>query len=176
MTDQSACVAIYDTHDAAEGAVHQLQNAGVDMKQLSIIGRDYHSEGHVVGYYNAGDRMKDWGKRGAFWGGLWGLLFGGAFFMIPGLGPLVVAGPLVSAIVGGLEGAAVIGGLSALTAGLIGIGIPKDSVIKYEIALKADKFLLVVNGAHAVVAKAKDILHATGGHDEIDLHGAEAPA
>jgi hypothetical protein len=49
--------------------------------------------------------------------------------MIPGLGPLVVAGPIVSAIVGGLEGAAVLGGLSALTAGLIGIGIPKDSVI-----------------------------------------------
>ena len=176
MTDQSACVAIYETHHAAEGAVRQLQNAGVDMKQLSIIGRDYHSEEHVVGYYNAGDRMKAWGKLGAFWGGLWGILFGGAFFMIPGLGPLVVAGPIAMAIVGGLEGAAVLGGLSALTAGLIGIGIPKNSVIKYETALKADKFLLVVNGAHVDVAKAKDILHATGGHDEIDLHGAEAPA
>ena len=38
------------------------------MNQLSIVGRDYHTEEHVVGYYNAGDRMKYWGKLGAFWG------------------------------------------------------------------------------------------------------------
>jgi hypothetical protein len=54
----------------------------------------------VIGYYNAGDRMKYWGKLGAFWGGFWGLLFGSAFFLIPGVGPLLVAGPLVGWIVG----------------------------------------------------------------------------
>ena len=46
------------------------------MKKLSILGKDYHTEEHVVGYYKAGDRMKAWGKMGAFWGGMWGLLFG----------------------------------------------------------------------------------------------------
>ena len=50
------------------------------MKKLSIVGRDYHTDEHVVGYYNTGDRMKVWGKAGAFWGGLWGFLFGSAFF------------------------------------------------------------------------------------------------
>jgi uncharacterized membrane protein len=176
MTDQSACVAIYDNHQAAEEAVRQLEKSGVDMKQLSIVGRDYHSEEHVVGYYNTGDRMKAWGKLGAFWGGLWGILFGAAFFVIPGIGPIAVAGPLVSAIVGALQGVVVVGGLSALAAGLVGIGIPKDTVIKYETALKADKFLLIVHGTAAETANAKDILHATGGHDEMDLHTAEAPA
>ena len=44
------------------------------------IGRDYHTDENVIGYYNAGDRMKYWGKLGAFWGGFWGLLFGSAFF------------------------------------------------------------------------------------------------
>lgn len=176
MTDKNACVAIYDSHQAAEAAVRQLQEAGVEMKQLSIVGRDYHTEENVVGYYNTGDRMKAWGKIGAFWGGLWGILFGAAFFVIPGIGPLVVGGPLVAAIVGGLEGAVMVGGLSALAAGLVGMGIPKDSVIKYETALKADKFLLIFNGSRAEVAKAKDILHATGGHDELELHGAKAPA
>ena len=104
MTDQNACVATFDDHQAAEAAVRQLQASGIDMKQLSIIGRDYHSEEHVVGYYNLGDRMKAWGKMGAFWGSLWGILFGAAFFVIPGIGPIAVAGPVVSAIVGGLEG------------------------------------------------------------------------
>jgi len=56
-----------------------------------------HSEEDVVGYYNTGDRMRSWGKNGAFWGGIWGVLFGSAFFVIPGIGPLVAAGPLVGA-------------------------------------------------------------------------------
>ena len=76
----------------AETAVKELQKSGFDMKKLSIIGRDYHTDEHVIGYYNAGDRMKYWGKLGAFWGGFWGLLFGSAFFLIPGVGPLLFAG------------------------------------------------------------------------------------
>ena len=77
------------------------------------------------------------------------MLFGSAFFAIPGLGPVLVAGPLVAWIVGALEGAAVVGGLSALGAGLSRMGIPKDSVVQYELALKTDKFLLLVHGTAA---------------------------
>ena len=62
--------------------------------------------------------MKYWGKMGAFWGGVWGLLVGAAFFVIPGVGPVLIAGPLVAWVVSALEGAAVVGGLSALGAGL----------------------------------------------------------
>jgi HSP20 family molecular chaperone IbpA len=109
----------------------------------------------VVGYYNAGDRMKVWGKTGAFWGGLWGLLFGSAFFWIPGLGPLLVAGPLVSWIVGALEGAVVVGGLSAMGAGLYSLGIPKDSILRYETALKTDKFVLISFVIKAEVPEVK---------------------
>src|SRR5271168_171487 len=143
MTKNDSVVAIYPSHTAAEAAVKELQQSGFDMKKLSIVGKDYHTDEHVVGYYNTGDRMKYWGKTGAFWGGLWGMLFGSAFFFIPGIGPMLVAGPLVAWIVGGLEGAAVVGGLSAIGAGLVGIGIPKDSVVRYELALKTDRFLLV---------------------------------
>src|SRR5271157_2151982 len=137
MSETNAVVAIYDSHSQAEEAVKELQKSGFDMKKLSIVGKDYHTEEQVVGYYNTGDRMKYWGKTGAFWGGLWGMLFGAAFFAIPGLGPILVAGPLVAWIVGALEGAAVIGGVSAIGAGLYSLGIPKDSVVKYDTALKA---------------------------------------
>src|SRR5271168_856019 len=139
-------VATYNTHTDAEQSVKELQKAGFDMKKLSIVARNPHAEEHVVGFYNAGDRIKHWGKRGAFWGSIWGMLFGAAFFAIPGLGPVLVAGPLVAWIVAALEGAAVVGGVSAVGAGLIGIGIPKDSVVQYELALKTDKFLLMVHG------------------------------
>jgi uncharacterized membrane protein len=161
MISTNSVVAIYDTHDQAEHAIKELQEAGVDMKSLSIAARNTHTDEHVVGYYNVGDRMKYWGKIGAFWGGFWGLLFGSAAFAIPGLGPVLVAGPLVAWIIAGLEGAAVVGGVSAVGAGLVSIGIPKDSVLKYDVALKTDKFVLVVHGSAEAVDKAKDIIAGT---------------
>jgi hypothetical protein len=161
MSEQNAVVAVYATHTAAEEAVKTLQREGIDMRTLSIIGRDTHTDEHVVGYYNTGDRMKYWGKLGAFWGGFWGLLFGSAFFAIPGLGAILVAGPVIAWIVGALEGAVVVGGLSALGAGLFSMGIPKDSVIRYEMDLKTDRFLLLVHGTLGEVEKARSIIEGT---------------
>ena len=174
MSDKNTAVAVYDHHDKAEAAIKELQRAGFDMKQLSIVGKDYHTDEHVVGYYNTGDRMEYWGKQGAFWGGLWGLLFGSAFFFIPGIGPLVVAGPLVTWIVGALEGAVVVGGLSVLGAGLYSIGIPKDSIIDYETAIRSDKFLVVAHGTPDEVTHAQQILSNTSSV-KMQLHMSDAP-
>ncbi len=173
MSKLNAVVAVYATHTGAEEAVKELQRAGIDMRTLSIVGKDSHTDEHVVGYYNTGDRMKYWGKTGAFWGGIWGMLFGSAFFAIPGLGPVLVAGPLVAWIVSALEGAAVFGGLSAIGAGLYGVGIPKDSVLQYELALQTDQFLLMVHGTSLEVAKAKAIIDGTE-PIKVTLHSAEA--
>lgn len=170
MDTTNSVVAIYDTHEQAEHAIKELQEGGVDMKSLSIAARNTHTDEHVVGYYTAGDRMKYWGKVGAFWGGFWGLLFGSAAFAIPGLGPILVADPLVAWIVAGLEGAVVVGGVSAVGAGLVSIGIPKDSVLKYEVALKTDKYMLVVHGTVEEVAKAKNITEGTE-HSYYTVHG-----
>lgn len=165
MSENNAVAAIYKTHTDAEAGVKELQKAGFDMKKLSIVGKEYQTNEHVVGYYNTGDRMKYWGKLGGFWGGLWGVLFGAAFFWVPGIGPLVVGGPLVASIVGGLEGAALVGGLSALGAGLYSVGIPKNSVLEYETAIKAGKFLLIAHGTEEEVRRAKGILKTTGTAD-----------
>ena len=164
-TQEHSIVAIYDTHTGAEAALRDLQKAGLDMKRLSIIGKDYHTEEHVVGYYNTGDRVKFWGKLGAFWGGVWGLLFGSAFFFLPGIGPVMVLGPLAGWIIGALEGAVVVGGLSALGASLYSIGIPKDSVVKYETDIKSGKFLVVAHGSAEELAKVQAIISKTASTD-----------
>ena len=174
MSTHNSVVAVYKTHTEADQAVKELQRDGVDMRSLSIVGKGYHSDEHAVGYYNAGDRMKYWGKAGAFWGGFWGLLFGSAFFMIPGIGPILAAGPVVGWILGALEGAALVGGVSALGAGLFSIGIPKDSIVQYEAALKTDQFLLIVHGTAAQVAQAKKVITETTHPDECLLHYADA--
>ena len=120
-------MAVYESPASAEETLTRLQSSGFDMQRLSIVGKDCHTEGQVTGYYSAGDRIRYWGTLGAFWGKLWSTLPGWGFFAIPGIGPVLVAGPLASWIVSGLENAALFGGLSALGAGLYSIGIPKDS-------------------------------------------------
>ncbi len=149
---------VFDTHTAAEGAIRTLGQSGFDLKQLSLVGKGYHSEEKPMGFYTTGDRVKAWGGTGAFWGGIWGLLMAPAMFIFPGIGVVGMAGPLVAALVSALEGAVVVGGLSALGAALTQVGVPKDQVIKYEAALKVDKYLLVVHGNSADQAKARSVL------------------
>lgn len=174
MLNKNSVIALFQKYTQAEDAIEELDQASFDLKAVSIMGSGYHTEENVVGYYTAGDRMKFWGSNGAFWGGIWGMLFGSAFFMIPGIGALVAAGPVVASIVAGLEGAAVVGGLSALGAGLYSLGIPKKSILRYETSLKAGAFMLVIHGTPDEVTRAKAIL-ATAGASETELHMTEAP-
>jgi hypothetical protein len=171
MNQSNTVIAVYNSHSEAEQAVAKLGAASFDIKKVSIIGKDYHTEESVVGYYSTGDRMKSWGGIGAFWGGIWGLLVGAGFFLIPGVGPVLVAGPFLAALIGALESAAVVGGLSALAAGLVSLGIPKDRAIKYEAEIKADKFVLAVHGAGEELERARAIL-ATTSPSSIETHEA----
>ncbi len=170
----SHCVAVFDRHQDAEFGIRELQRAGFDMKNLSIVGRDYHTEEHAVGFYNAGDRVKYWGKQGAFWGSVFGILFAPAFFWIPGIGPILTGGIIGSIVMGMVEGAAagavVGGGVSVLGAALASLGIPKDSVIRYEAALKANKFLLIASGPAVEVERARRILAERAGL--VNVHAA----
>ena len=161
-TKQSSIVAIYDLHTTAEDAVKALQRAGLDMTRFSIVGRDFQTEEHALGFYTSGDRMRFWGGRGAFWGSLWGMLFGGAFFFIPTVGPLVVMGPLVGWLAGALEGAVLGGAGGILAAALTSSGLSNESVVRYELEVKAGKFLVLAQGSADMVELARAILGTTG--------------
>jgi hypothetical protein len=163
-------VAVFVTHDQAEAAVKSLNSSGYNMKNLSIMGQNYATDEHPVGFVNTGDRMWTWGKFGAFWGWIWGLLFGSAMIFVPGMGPILFAGWIVS----GLEGAIVLGGVAALGGALTTIGIPANSIVKYESALKAGSFLLVAHGAETDVKRAKDLL-ATTNASSIDSFSTRQP-
>jgi hypothetical protein len=175
MTDANAVIATFADHQGAEAAIKKLADGKIDMKHLSIIGKGYETDEKVVGFYNMGDRVKFWGKRGAFWGSLWGWLFGALFVTIPAVGPVVVLGYLASMVVAAIEGGVVVGGLSALGAALYSSGIPKDSVIQYESALKADKFLVMVHGPADEVKRARDILGSFA-PAQVDQHEIAAAA
>lgn len=164
-----AVVAVFVHHQDAENAVRKLAGGGFDMTHFSIVGQGFHSEEKIVGFYNIGDRIMFWGRNGAFWGGIWGLFFGGVFLTIPVIGPVMVLGHLAAMVVAAVEGAIVVGGLSALGAALFSIGIPENSVIQYEKAVKTNKFLVVAHGSADEMARSKVILESSN-PTRVDLH------
>jgi hypothetical protein len=175
MDNTDTVIAVFADHPAAETAIKQLTAAGFEMKNLSLVGKGYHSDEKVVGFYNTGDRIKFWGIRGAFWGGFWGLFLGGMFMTVPVVGQVVVLGYIAAIVIAGIENAVLVGGISALAAALYSIGVPKDSVIQYEAALKTDGFLVMAHGPAAEIARAKTIL-GTVNPTRVDLHAAAKPA
>lgn len=171
MKNMNTVIGTFDDHPSAEAAIRKLAAEGFAMKDLSVIGKGYHTDEKVVGFYNMGDRVKFWGSRGAFWGGLWGLFFGGMFLTIPVVGHVVVLGYLAATALSAVEGAAIVGGLSAVGAALYSSGIPKDSVIEYETALKTDSFLVMARGVDADIARAKRVLAASDA-SRVEIHAA----
>jgi hypothetical protein len=169
MQKDDAVVAVFATHAEADAAIKTLAGDGFAMKDLSLVGKGYHTEEKVSGFYNIGDRVKFWGSRGAFWGGMWGLFFGGLFLTIPIVGHVIVLGYLASVAISAVEGAVVVGGLSAVGAAIASMGIPKDSVLQYETAIKADDFLVMAHGPLAEVERAKSVLAAMH-PKQLDIH------
>jgi hypothetical protein len=85
------------------------------------------------------------------------------------VGHVVVLGYLTALAVSAVESAVMVGGLSALGAALYSIGVPKDSVIQYEAAVKADSFLVMAHGTAEEMAHAKAILR-TVNPSRLDVH------
>ncbi len=169
MDKTDSVVAVFSNHQAAETAIKKLAEDGFEIKNLSIIGKGYHSEEKVVGFYNTGDRVKFWGLRGAFWGGLWGLFFGGLFMSVPIIGNVVILGYLATVAIAAVDNAIILGGVSALGAAIYSIGIPKNSAIHYETAVKEENFLVMAHGPASEMLRAKKILGTTG-PVRVDLH------
>ena len=171
MEKNDTVVAVFADHKVAEAAIKKLAEDGFEMKNLSIVGKGYHTDEKVVGFYNVGDRVKFWGLRGAFWGGLWGLFFGGLFLSVPVVGHVVVLGYMANIAIAAINNALVVGGLSAVGAAIYSIGVPRDSVIQYEADVKADSFLVMAHGSTAKVERAKEIL-ATTNPTRLNVHAS----
>jgi hypothetical protein len=161
MSEQSV-VGIYHKMDEAEKAVRALDRAGFPIKQVTIASKDISSEKAVHGYVTACDVSKQGAATGAWLGGIFGLLVGAAFMWVPGIGPVVVAGSLSAALLGGVEGALAGSALGGILSGLAAWGISKQHILKYEEVVKAGKFLVVAHGTADEVKKAQEVLAGTG--------------
>ena len=162
MGQESSVVGVYAHIDQAEEAVQKLGQAGFPIQHVSIIAKDLGTEKKVHGFVTSCDVAKGAARTGAWVGGIFGLLVGAAFVWIPGVGPLVVAGSLASAMLGGIEGAVAGAAVSGTFGWLASLGISKQHIVKYEEYVKAGKYLLIAHGLPAEVEKAQAILAKTG--------------
>ncbi len=170
MINTNAAIAVLNTHLEAEAVIKELQVTGFDRKKLSLVAKSNLKAELVIGYDNAGDRIGYQGRRGAIWSSLWGVLFGSAFYQVPGLGQLVITGPLVAATVEALKRSAIDGGAGSLGTALHAMGIPNDSIARFETAIKSDYFVLIAQGTTDEIRKVVCILNSMG-HD-IDVYRA----
>src|SRR5487761_837725 len=169
MLQNESVVAVFGEYQEADAAVKKLAKAGVKTNNLSVVGKAYHSDEKVIGFYNASDRMKFWGKRVAFWDGLWGLFGGGVSLTMSVVGPIMILGYLAPIVVSAVDGAVMVGGHSALGAALFSVGVPRNGVVQYEQAVNADGFLVIVHGAFEELTRARAIL-AQGNSSRVNLH------
>jgi hypothetical protein len=155
-----AVFGIYATTREAEGAIDALQAAGFRGTDISVLLPE-----------KAGKREIQRGKRtstrgatvsGAVLGGALGWLAGMGMIAIPGVGPLIAAGPILSA----LAGVGIGGTVAGITGALIGTGIPEHEARRYERHVKRGGILMSVQADDDDWAvKARSILHETGAED-----------
>jgi hypothetical protein len=169
---KQSVIGVYDSLSEAEDAVRALDGRRFPMAQVSIVARDLESEKEVHGYITAGDVAKSGAATGAWVGGLFGMLVGAAFIWVPGFGPVLVAGPLAVGLLGAIEGIVAGAASGGLLGALIGWGVSKQHIIKYEEHLKGGQYLVIAHGGAKEVTKARDILEHTKAH-ELTVH-AEA--
>lgn len=151
-------MAVCDSPAEAVTILAGLRQAGFDMSRVSIAARP-RSDRQVIGCFDDGaGGVKYWGDQRELWAGLWGTLSGRALFTMPGIGPVLVAGPLSGWIAAGLENAPVFGGLSPLGAAIYSIGIPKSRIVAYESAVCEGRCLILAHGTVSEVNRAREVL------------------
>jgi hypothetical protein len=137
--------------------VRKLERGGIPMKKISIIGSNFQLREDVQGYYRPSDAAKEGAGFGAWVGGLFGMMLGFGFFILPAAGALIVLGPLAGLIAGAVSGA----GIGAMVSALMALGMSKNDALKYQARLKAGEFLLSVTGTHEEIESARGLLQGT---------------
>jgi hypothetical protein len=135
-------VGVYQSEQEAIAAIEDLVKWGYDKSEISVIGKDHNHVDYVT--EETGTAVEDTAATGAITGGALGgatgLLAGLGALAIPGIGPIVAAGPIAASIMGALTGA----GLGGLTGALIGLGIPDDDAKYYGESVEEGKILVLV--------------------------------
>jgi hypothetical protein len=160
----TAAFAIFASRSEAELALNELTSAGFSSQDVSVLmadksgTRDFATEKNT----KAPEGTTTGAGVGGTIGGTLGLLAGIGAIAIPGVGPLIAAGPIMAM----LAGLGVGGAVGGVVGALIGMGIPEYEAKRYEGRVKEGGILVSVHcDSSEEVSRAKDILKRAGGDD-----------
>jgi hypothetical protein len=171
---KKSVIGIVETQIQAERIVAELQERGVAPSDISALFPDTRGSKDFAHVHNtkAPEGAVAGVGAGGVIGGTLGLLAGIGALAIPGVGPLIAAGPLLATLSGAAAGAAVGG----ITGGLIGLGIPEFEAKAYEAKIRGGNILIAVHTDNGDTEKrAKQIFEAQGAHDIAVTSDASVP-
>ncbi|HEX8203508.1 MAG TPA: general stress protein, partial [Isosphaeraceae bacterium] len=159
----STVVGLFESRDQAQRAVEALKQTGLRAEDMSIVMRDRTEAADVAEDVGAGSGSgaAAGAVGGGILGGLGGLLVGVGALAIPGIGPIVAAGPLAAALAGAGLGAATGGLLGALT----DAGVPEEEAPHYQAGVERGGILLTVNAPDGREDEVRSILSRNGLQD-----------
>lgn len=155
MKNNKMLVLVCACNDQAEKVVNDLERLEIDSKDISIVGKQACSEEEFLGYYYHAGAM-ELEDAGIFWEGIWRHLSGSAFFYIPGIGSLLIAGPFVSTLLFALNIPFGLSEQSALGIALIKEGVPAEEIGSHETDVRNGKFLILVQGDQVKLDQVND--------------------
>lgn len=161
---EKTVIAYYNSRDNAESSVRHLREQGFGDNEISILakkdeGGSSSGSGQQMSFED--QNLTDGTMTGGAIGGLAGLAMGAGALLIPGIGPIVAAGPLAGVLTGALTG--------GVAGGLIDYGIPEESSRRYEQHLESGKVLALIKTDSDRAMEAMKIMDRTGGQD-IEMH------
>jgi hypothetical protein len=161
MLASNATLTVFGSQAEAESAVRQLAWAGYDLSQVSMVGSDVKRGARVEGNPNEDGRESTSAKDGVLWGEITRMLVGSGFFLVPGIGSLLVAGPLLTRIVHSMGPVVGPDKLGAMADGLEQLGIPKDSILRCAAALRLGKVVIIAEGSAMAMIHAREVFRRT---------------
>jgi len=167
-------VGLFDTLSEAQHVVNDLVNAGFKRDDISLVANDARNEyssylkgGSTASHTDDAVTADEGAGFGAVVGGLTGILASLGALAIPGIGPVIAAGPLVAALTGGTIGAVAGAATGGIVGGLVKTGISEEDAQAYAEGVRRGGTLLVVNAPDNMAQQAMDIMNR---HDAVDVH------
>ncbi len=179
MSNAHFLVAVFPDQDGAHRAVEAMVEAGYSTNRISVLGKLEAGGDDVLGVLHPGlgEQMKVWATNGALWGALLGMLTGAAgLFLFPGLGAVLIVGPLAEAVVGGATGAVLGGGALAgaaawshLAHALHRHGLPAHALEELHRQVEVGRYLVILQGENAAELENQRPALARGRPDRVEV-------
>jgi len=175
-TAEKTVSAIFKERDQIDGVVRRLLDRGISRDDISVVGKNFHSETKIAGFITKKDVIFGGLRQGAIFGSLFGsalaLLTGVGVLFVPFVGTLVAAGPLGAALLGAASGAIAGSAGAGLVSALVTLGMPEEKAAVYQTRIEAGDFMVAVEVPADKSGEIQLLLESAGGEE---IHTNETP-